>query len=88
MDKALGSRTLFGAPLLVMASKQDQEGHMPASEVTQELGLGILDTRACRVQPVSLLTGTGIKEAMRWIVEEIGESDRRLMLRKRAGSGA
>lgn len=86
MDRALGSRELFGAPLLVMASKQDIEGALAAAEVTSSLGLGKLDTRACRVQPVSMVTGNGIREAMRWLVEEIRESDRALMLRKRAGS--
>ena len=84
LDKALGTRELFGAPLLVLANKQDKEGALPASEITQSLGLGKLDTRACRVQPVSMLNGNGIREAIRWLVEEIGESDRVLMLRKRA----
>lgn len=87
LDRALGSRELFGAPLLVMASKQDRDSHLPASEITQALGLGILDTRPCRVQPISSISGTGIREAMRWLVEEIKESDRVLMLRKRALSG-
>ncbi|KAK9799011.1 hypothetical protein WJX73_004244 [Symbiochloris irregularis] len=86
LDGALGSRELFGAPLLVMANKQDVEGHVPASEITQSLGLGIIDGRPCRVQPISAHNGNGIREAMRWLVDEIGASDRKLMLRNRAGA--
>ena len=33
LDKALGSRELFGAPLLIAANKQDVEHALPATEV-------------------------------------------------------
>ena len=36
LDKALGSRELFGAPLLIAANKQDVEHALPATEVSSE----------------------------------------------------
>jgi len=49
LDRVLGSRDLFDAPLLVMANKQDQVGAWGAGGVEESLGVGALDSRPTRV---------------------------------------
>lgn len=69
LDKVLGSRALFGAPLLVLANKQDVSSALSADEVADHLGIGRLDSRPCKVLPVSAFSGQGIREGVQWLVE-------------------
>lgn len=82
MEKALGSRELYGAPLLVAANKQDILGAVSALEVQEHLGLGKIGTRPTKVQPISALSGTHIAEAVQWLLTEIHRSDRFAQLRQ------
>lgn len=84
LDKVLGHRDLNGAPLLVLANKQDLAGSLGPSGVANELGLGKVDTRPHRVQPVSAHHGMGILEGLQWIVTAVKASSRLSLLRKRA----
>ena len=81
LDKVLGSRELFGAPLLVFANKQDAEGAVDAQEVAESLGVGKADTRGTKVQPVSAHTGEGVQEGLSWLVAQIKGSARLQRLR-------
>jgi ADP-ribosylation factor related protein 1 len=69
LDKVLGNRSLFGAPLLVFANKQDADKALPAAAIAEHLGVGRLDSRPCKVLPVSAFTGQGISEGVQWLVE-------------------
>ena len=84
LDRVLGSRELFDAPLLVLANKQDILGAWAAGEVQEHLGIGALDSRPTRVMPVSAMKGEGITDSMRWLLEEILKSSRSSRLRQRA----
>jgi ADP-ribosylation factor related protein 1 len=84
LERALSSRDLYGAPLLVLANKQDVDSSRPTAEITQQLGLGKLDTRPCRVQPTCAYTGEGMREGLGWLVDEIRRSSRASLLRQRA----
>ena len=84
MERALGSMDLFGAPLLVAANKQDMVGALTAGEVQENLGLGKVDSRPIRVQPISAMKGEGITEGIRWLLTEIHRSDRCSRMRQRA----
>ncbi len=60
-----GDRDLYGAPLLVLANKQDVEGAASPAELAEAFGLGRLDGgRPCSVQAVTARTGEGVKPAV------------------------
>ncbi|KAK9839503.1 hypothetical protein WJX81_006203 [Elliptochloris bilobata] len=83
LERALASRELFGAPLLVLANKTDlaPEGGAGSSA---RLGLERLEGRASRVQPASALSGAGVREGLQWLVEQVRRSDRAALLQQRA----
>lgn len=81
LDKVLGSRELFGAPLLVLANKQDAAGAAELQEVQASLGLSKADTRPNKVQPCSAHTGEGVHEGLTWLVAQIKGSARLQRLR-------
>lgn len=83
LDRVLGSRELFDAPLLVLANKQDAMGAWSATDVQENLGLGVLDSRPTNVMPASAVKGEGITESMRWLLPEIIRSSRASRLRQR-----
>ena len=84
LERVLGSRELFDAPVLVMANKQDELGAMTAGDVQESLGLGKMDARPTRVQPISALRGEGITEGVQWLITEIHRSSRAARMRLRA----
>jgi len=59
------------AILCVFANKQDMEGAMTATEVSNALGLSALKTRTWSIFKTSALKGDGLEEAMDWLVEAI-----------------
>jgi ADP-ribosylation factor-like protein 1 len=61
--------------LMVFANKQDIEGAMSPSEVSNALGLSALKTRTWAIFKTSALKGDGLEEAMEWLTNTItGES--------------
>jgi ADP-ribosylation factor related protein 1 len=77
LDKALGTRELVGAPLLLIANKQDAEGAVDMQEVSEAFGLGKMDSIPCIVQPASAYTGQGLMDGIKWLVEQVKRSPRR-----------
>ena len=57
--------------LCVFANKQDMEGAMTATEVSNALGLSALKTRTWSIFKTSALKGDGLEEAMDWLVDAI-----------------
>lgn len=83
LDKVLGSRQLFGAPLLILANKQDAPGAAGVAEMQEQFGIGKLDTRPVKVQPASAYTAQGIADGLSWLVGVTKRSARVAMLRSK-----
>lgn len=84
LDKPLGSRDTFGAPLLVMANKCDDHTAHSAEEVASSLGLSAVTTRPHKVLQVSSHSGQGIADGMTWLVSAVQQSNRAILLRQRS----
>ncbi|CAA0832819.1 GTP-binding protein 1 [Striga hermonthica] len=85
-QKVLRHEDLQGAPLLILANKQDLEDAVSVDELSQYLDLKKLDERVYTFQAVSAIEGLGIKESVNWLVGAMERSKRTDMLRVRAGS--
>lgn len=83
LDKVLGSQELMGAPLLLVANKQDAEGAVGLAEVADAFGLGKLDSRPVIVQPASAHSGRGLSDGLQWLVEAVKRSNRRHLVTTR-----
>ena len=81
LERVLGSPELFGAPVLILANKQDIEGSAGAQEVAEMFGIGKIDTRPIKVMPVCAYTGQGLRESVEWLVQAIRASTRTSRLR-------
>lgn len=87
-DRVLASRDLGGAPVLVLANKQDLEGAADLGELAATFGLtggggaGVAAERGapCIVQPASAHTGRGLNDGMKWLVDAIKKSPRRRLV--------
>jgi signal recognition particle receptor subunit beta len=79
----LGCHDLLGAPLLVVANKQDAEGAAGLSDVADAFGLGKLDSRPVIVQPASAHSGQGLADGLKWLVEAVKRSPRRRLVTSR-----
>ncbi|GER25263.1 ADP-ribosylation factor [Striga asiatica] len=86
LEKVLRHEELQGAPLLILANKQDLEDAVSVDELSQYLDLKKLDERVYTYQAVSAIDGLGIKESVNWLVDAMERSKRTDMLRVRAGS--
>lgn len=84
LDKALGSRDTFGAPLLVLASKADSPDAHTAEEIASSLGLTSVTTRPHKVLAVSSYTGQGLADSLSWLVTTVQKSNRTVLLRQQA----
>ncbi|KAL0304242.1 UNVERIFIED_CONTAM: ADP-ribosylation factor-related protein 1 [Sesamum radiatum] len=85
-DKVLRHEDLQGAPLLILANKQDLEQAVSIDELAQYLDLKTLDERVYAFKAVSAFDGLGIKESVNWLVDAMERSKRTETLRLRAGS--
>ncbi|XP_028062647.1 ADP-ribosylation factor-related protein 1-like isoform X3 [Camellia sinensis] len=85
LEKVLRHEDLQGAPLLILANKQDLAEAVSAEELDRYLDLKKLDERAYTLQAVSAYDGMGIKESVDWLVDIMERSKRTEMLRIRAG---
>ncbi|CAA0830069.1 GTP-binding protein 1 [Striga hermonthica] len=86
LEKVLRHEDLQGAPLLILANKQDLEDAVSVDELSQYLDLKKLDERVYTFQAVSAIDGLGIKESVNWLVDSMERSKRTDMLRVRAAS--
>ncbi|CAA2997346.1 ADP-ribosylation factor-related 1 [Olea europaea subsp. europaea] len=88
LEKVLQHEDLQGAPLLIIANKQDRAEAASAEELSRYLDLKKLDERLYTFQAVSAIDGLGIKESVNWLVDAMERSKRTEMLRVRAGSSS
>jgi len=65
------SELLKGVPLLVLANKQDLPDCMGVREVKPIFNENahLIGQRDCMVMPVSALTGDGVDEGIKWLVQ-------------------
>ncbi|WVY93701.1 hypothetical protein V8G54_032789 [Vigna mungo] len=80
-EKVLRHEDLQGAPLLILANKQDLPEAVSAEELARYLDLKKLDERVYMFEAV-----IGIRESAEWLVEVMERSKRTEMLRARAGA--
>ncbi|XP_064417369.1 ADP-ribosylation factor-like protein 1 [Latimeria chalumnae] len=59
--------------LVVFANKQDMEDAMTPSEVATALGLAALKDRRWQIFKTSAIKGTGLEEAMEWLVDALNK---------------
>ncbi|XP_038890758.1 ADP-ribosylation factor-related protein 1 [Benincasa hispida] len=85
LEKVLRHEDLQGAPLLVLANKQDLPEAVSAEELSRYLDLKKLDERVYMFEAVSGYDGMGIKESVEWLVDIMERSKRTEILRARAG---
>ncbi|CAL4931385.1 unnamed protein product [Urochloa decumbens] len=85
LEKVIRHEHLTGAPLLIVANKQDLPGVINDEELARFLNLKELDERPCMFQAVSAYDGRGIKSGIDWLVEQMEKSKRTETLRARAG---
>uniref|UniRef100_A0A4W3IDJ8 ADP-ribosylation factor-like protein 1 n=1 Tax=Callorhinchus milii TaxID=7868 RepID=A0A4W3IDJ8_CALMI len=65
----LEEEELKKAILVVFANKQDMDQAMTPSEVANALGLSALKDRKWQIFKTSAVKGTGLEEAMEWLIE-------------------
>ena len=70
-DKMIMSEHLEGVPLLILANKQDLPECMGVREVKPVFNQSahLIGQRDCLVTPVCALTGDGVDEGIRWLVQ-------------------
>ncbi|KAL9237292.1 hypothetical protein vseg_011860 [Gypsophila vaccaria] len=83
LEKVLRHHDLQGAPLLILANKQDLSSAESAEEVARYLDLKKLDERAYMFQGVSAYDSRGIRESVEWLIDAMDRSKRAEMLRSR-----
>eukprot|EP00268_Persea_americana_P002760 TRINITY_DN1084_c0_g1_i5.p1 TRINITY_DN1084_c0_g1~~TRINITY_DN1084_c0_g1_i5.p1 ORF type:complete len:210 (-),score=44.93 TRINITY_DN1084_c0_g1_i5:400-1029(-) len=88
LEKVLRHEDLQGAPLLILANKQDLPGAVTAEELARYLDLKELDERLYLFEAVSAYDGRGIKAAVDWLMDAMERSRRTETLRIRAGVAA
>ncbi|KAL1320202.1 hypothetical protein HN51_064912 [Arachis hypogaea] len=86
LEKVLRHEDLQGAPLLILANKQDLPQAVSADELARCLDLKKLEERVHMFEAVSAYDGIGIRESAEWLVEVMEKSKRTEMLRARAGA--
>ena len=67
----LEEEELRDAALLVFANKQDLEGAMSVTEVSEFLGLTALKMRTWTIHKCSAKTGQGLTEGLDWLVNVV-----------------
>lgn len=65
----LQEEELRGAPVLVLANKQDLPNAMNELEIAQGLGLTDIKNRKWSLFKVSAVQGTGLEEGFGWLVD-------------------
>lgn len=83
LEKVLRHQDLQGAPLLILANKQDLSTAVSSEEVARYLDLKKLDERVYMFEAVSAYDSRGIKDSVQWLVDAMEKSKRTEMLRSR-----
>ncbi|RLN40776.1 ADP-ribosylation factor-related protein 1-like [Panicum miliaceum] len=85
LEKVIRHEHLIGAPLLIVANKQDLPGVINDEELAKFLNFKELDERPYMFQAVSAYDGRGIETGIDWLVEQMEKCKRTETLRTRAG---
>ncbi|GBG66233.1 hypothetical protein CBR_g57836 [Chara braunii] len=88
LDRVLRNDDLAGAPVLIVANKQDLSGAFSAEELAKRLGIKEVHDRPCAVKAISAYDGTGVREGVHWLVEAMRHSQRSELLRQRVDAAA
>ncbi|KAK8916110.1 hypothetical protein KSP39_PZI022291 [Platanthera zijinensis] len=88
LEKVLRHDDSRGAPLLILANKQDLPDAVSSEELARYLDLKELGERLYLFEAVSAHDGMGIKYAIEWLVDAMERSKRTQILRTRAGASA
>jgi small GTP-binding protein len=72
----LNESELAGAPLIILANKQDLTDAMRPEEVGQHLALSSIKDRPWTIKPTSAVDGSGIRESFEWLSERIEKGKR------------
>eukprot|EP00976_Prorocentrum_cordatum_P018752 380201-Prorocentrum_minimum.AAC.3 len=77
-NKAISSKDLKGAPVLVLANKMDLQTGQNVLEMEKVIGIAQANrpTRPCRSFQCSALTGDGVKDGIVWLVDSMRRSER------------
>jgi ADP-ribosylation factor related protein 1 len=86
LERVLASPKLAGAPVILMANKQDLSSARTPHDVADLLGFGRVDSRPTKIMPVCAYTGQGVKESMEWLVDMIKRSPRAAKLRLKSNA--
>jgi GTPase SAR1 family protein len=71
LEELLENECLKDAALLVYANKQDLHNAFSAEEVSQRLGLHLLDNREWYVKESSAVGGDGLYEGLEWLLQAV-----------------
>ena len=75
LDNVMGHHDLpASAPLMILANKRDAVGACGTEQAGTALGTGAFDSRPCRVEAVSGLTGAGVESSATWLVDAASRS--------------
>lgn len=84
LDKVIRHPDLQGAPVLVLANKQDLPESVNAEELSRFLELKEQKSIQTRVQGISAHEGSGIQEGVLWLVESMRNNERTEKLKRQA----
>lgn len=84
LDKVIRHPDLQGAPVLVLANKQDLPESVNAEELSRFLELKKQKSVQSRVQGISAHEGSGIQEGVLWLVESMRNNKRTEQLKRQA----
>jgi len=84
LDKVIRHPDLQGAPVLVLANKQDLPESVNAEELARFLELKKQKSIQSRVQGISAHEGSGIQEGVLWLVEAMRNNKRTEQLKRQA----
>ncbi|PVF93733.1 putative ADP-ribosylation factor [Serendipita vermifera] len=74
LEVVLSSDEMAGAPLLVLANKQDLPNACSPAKLTNDLRLGTLRNRQWYVQATCATTGDGLYEGLEWLTKAVKNS--------------
>jgi ADP-ribosylation factor related protein 1 len=73
LDKVISNELIEGAPVLMLANKQDQEERLEVEDIKEIFNKMAekMSARDSRVLPISALEGTGVSDAAQWLVTRL-----------------
>lgn len=78
LSSLLGHRELQGRPIPILfyANKMDLPGAMEPVEIVEELELHTIENQPWHIMHTDALSGTGIEEGLRWLVDVVTHDGR------------